>query len=156
MTDYIREQIKKLWCANVPVASIIRMLPCKEKDAREYLKAMRENGELTKIQRKRDTKKILTEMFEQGKDVYEICEELKIDTLTLYCYCSMYKIKIKRSKNYRKKRLKPKLEDLNEKTQKIVEQLKAGISNVEAARLNSVSRQYVCKLKKKYLARDLL
>lgn len=153
MTDYERQQIKRLWCAKVPIKEIVRMLPCTERKARAYINEMRESGELKAEDRKRDLKKVLTEMFDSGMTVEEVCSELKIDTVTLYCYCSIHKVAIKRSKKY-KKRIQPKVEDLCEKTQKIVADLQSGLSNIEVARLNGVSRQHVSKIKKNYLEVD--
>lgn len=140
MTEADRNQIIKLWSANIPIYRMVRMLPYKTYIARRMITDLKKEGVLPA--RTIGHKRTVIEAYERGmRNPYDIAEEFDIPVGTVNTTLSRAGFTNGRAKRNFKK---------NEKTLEIIELLKAGESQAEIARKFGVSRQWVSVAKKRW------
>lgn len=144
----------RLWNSNLSIASIIKMIPEKENIIKTHIADLRAKGIL--LDRKKSTKESLVLEYQNGEtNPYEIAEKYNLSICTVRQYLGCAGLKRKRpSKNY-KKREKVKMCNLSEKTKTIINALNSKKSLVQIAKENNVSKQYVAKVRDKYVVGDM-
>lgn len=155
MTEQDKTLIQKLWVSRQPISCIIRMLPYPENEARKMVKALREDGTLTDEVRKKDGTAEIMKLYHSGvTSPYEIAEKSGYALNTVNDVLQRQKLGRKRPPHNYRKRMPTDITTLNAKTQEIVTALKHGeVSSIIAKKYN-VSRQYVSKIKKKYVVKQ--
>lgn len=149
MTEQEKNLIIALWENGTPVNSIVRMLDCKEYHARQYIKELRNNGTLTKENRRKNATEIVVNVFNKGEtNPYKIAEITGYKVSTVRTLLNGAHITIPKGK---RNRPPTKISSLCELTQLIIEDIKSGEKFSQIAKNHNVSRQYVYKIKDKYV-----
>ena len=151
--EEIKRQIVLLWQSGASVSKICRALPCKEGTAKRLVKEMRESGELEERESIGEiTRKKVLALYESGvTSKYEIANSFGLAVSTVNKILVEAKLnRVRPKQNYRKTRIKS-FEELGEKTQSVILDLKAGLKPREIARNRDFSTQWVYEIKKKYI-----
>lgn len=149
MTEQEKNLIIALWENGTPVNSIVRMLDCKQCYAKQYIKELRDNGTLTKENRRKNATEIVVNVFNKGEtNPYKIAEITGYKVTTVRTLLNGAHISIPRGK---RNRPPTKISSLCELTQLIIEDIKSGEKFSQIAKNHNVSRQYVYKVKDKYV-----
>ena len=152
MTEQDRNTIIRLWENGVAARNIERLLPYKPYWVKLMIAKLRQNGTLkgqkSKTQEKTTAK--LIEAFKGGiTSPYDLAEMFGLTYNSVQQIFS--KAKFKRGKP--PKKFKP--TKLCAKTNEIIEALKDGTKTNEIIKIHGVSRQYVNKIKNKYVGKQL-
>lgn len=152
MTEQDKNLIQKLWVGKQPISCIIRMLPYPEGEARKMVKALRDDGTLTDEVRKKNGTAEILRLYNSGiTSPYDIVEKSGYALNTVKAILQRQKIHRKRPLHNYKSRTPTDITTLNAKTQEIITALKNGEGCAAIAKKHDVSRQYVSKVKKKYV-----
>ncbi len=152
MTEQDKILIQKLWVSKQPISCIIRMLPYPESEARKMVKALRDDGTLTDEVRKKNGATEILRLYNSGiTSPYDIAEKSGYTYNTVKAILHRQKVSRKRPLHNYKSRTPTDITTLNAKTQEIISALKNGESCSIIAKKHNVSRQYVSKIKKKYV-----
>ena len=140
----MKETILKMYNDGVSIRVIERTLPTTIKVAQNLIKQMKINGELPPRSLGEITKNKVKILYEQGKNKYEIAQELNRNIQTIEKVLTLiYPHRGRPKHNYINNR------QCNSKTLGIQEELQKGeLSYSEIARKYGVSRQYVFRLSK--------
>ena len=140
----MKETIIKMYNDGIAIRVIERTLPMPIKEAQNLIKQMKINGELPSRSLGEITKNKVKMLHGQGKNKYQIAQELNLNTQTVEKTLTLLFPHRGRPKhNYINNR------QCNSKTLGIQEELQKGeLSYSEIARKYGVSRQYVFRLSK--------
>lgn len=140
----MKETITKMYNDGISLRVIERTLPMTIKEAQNLIKQMKINSELPSRSLGEITKNKVKILYEQGKNKYEIAQELNLNTQTVEKTLTLLFPHRGRPKhNYINNRKG------NAKTLGIQEELQKGeLGYSEIARKFGVSRQYVFRLSK--------
>ena len=148
MTEQDKNLIVRLWDSGEPTTAIVRLLPYDTQTAKSMIMQLRQNGVLKGRSGKTATKtweKVLRAYNDGITSPYEIAEMFALKVGTVNTILSNSKLHRKRPKqNY-----KP--FPLCDKTQQIITEIKSGKPLHEIAKAHGTSRQYVHKIKNKYV-----
>lgn len=146
MTDHEKLICFTLWNDGESITSIAKMLPYRIGTAKRLIKGLIDSGYLPPRKKGELVKERLRQLVESGvTDSYEIASILGLTYQTVFDYKSRMGLHTPRpKKNYR-----PTV--LSERTQQIIAELENGVSRKEIQAKYGVSRQYVEKVKSKYI-----
>ena len=149
MAEQDKNLIIALWENGTSVNSIVRMLDCKQYYAKQYIKELRDNGTLTKENRRKNATEIVVNVFNKGEtNPYKIAEITGYKVGTVRTLLNSAHISIPKGK---RNRPPTKIYALLAFTQLIIEEIKSGEKFSQIAKNHNVSRQYVYKVKDKYV-----
>lgn len=152
MTHQDRELIIRLWNNRMSINKIVRMLPYSPTVARQYVKEVKASGALKAENRVPNDRELVVQAYKGGMtNHYEIAETYGINYDCIRVYLNGANIHRQRPPHNYKQRKRLKVQELPEKTQQIITALKDGTPNAEVARNHGISRQFVWKVKKKYV-----
>lgn len=146
MTDHEKLICSTLWNDGESITSIAKILPYRIGTAKRLIRGLIASGYLPPRKKGELVKERLKQLVESGiTDSYEIASILGITQQTALVYKSQMRLYTARpKKNYR-----PTV--LSEKTQQLIAELENGVSSKEIRAKYGVSRQYVDKVKSKYI-----
>lgn len=153
MTESERRLIIDLWESRMKAEDIVRMLPCDQKTARRYIKALREEGVLAREKHSRAelTREIIRTAYNNGEhNPYVLAKTYHLSAYTVKDILVKLGLERQRPKRNYKKRNPTNIAKLCEKTQAICADITAGATVKEITEKYGVTRQYVSLLKKKY------
>lgn len=153
MTESERRLIIDLWESRMKVEDIVRMLPCDQKTARKYIKALREEGVLAREKHRRAelTREIILTAYNNGEtNPYVLAKTYHLSAYTVKDILVSFGLERQRPKRNYKKRNPTDITKLCEKTQAVCDEIRNGVSASAICEKYKVSRQYVSLLKKKY------
>ena len=153
MTESEKNLVVKLWAENKSISYIVSLLPYRPYVAKTQIKKMIEEGALQNrvFRSKAESVKMVASVYKnKTSNIYEIAKELNLTVGYVSELVRLAGIKRKRPpKNY-KKRKKTELNDLSNKSQEIILELKSGKSARLIAKEKDVSVQWVHETKKRY------
>ena len=153
MTESERRLIIDLWESRMKIAEIVKMLPCDEKTARAYIKALKDEGVLA-AEKHRNwaiTKQLIKTAYDNGEhNPYELARTYHLSANTVKTILVGFGLERQRPKRNYKKRNPTDIGKLCVKTQDICDEIAKGTKPKEITEKYGVTRQYVSLLKKKY------
>lgn len=153
MTESEKRLIIDLWESRMKVEDIVRMLPCDQKTARGYIKALKDEGVLSaeKHRGKELTREIIKTAYENGeRNPYVLARTYHLSPYTVKDILVGLGLERHRPKTNYKKRKPTDIAKLCVKTQDICDEIAKGAKPKEITEKYGVTRQYVSLLKKKY------
>lgn len=148
MTESEIKLVERLWASGKGVGEIARLLPYKEYIAIREIRELKRNGVLkgrSGKSRANTQAKVLQAYNDGITSPYEIAEMFGLKVSTVNWILGNSKLDRKRPKhNYKQY-------PLCEKTQQIITEIKSGKPLHEIAKAHGTSRQYVHKIKNKYV-----
>ena len=153
MTESEKRLIIDLWESRMKIADIVKMLPCDEKTAKGYIRALKDEGVLAaeKHRNANITREVIRTAYENGdRNPYELARKLHLSAYTVKDILVKLGLERQRPKRNYKKRNPTNIAKLCEKTQGICADLTAGATVKEIMEKYGVTRQYVSLIKKKY------
>lgn len=148
MTEQDKNLIIRLWESGEPSSSIVRLLPYDTQTAKSMITELRQNGVLKGRSGKTATKtweKVLQAYNDGITSPYDLAEMFGLKVSTVNWILGNSKLDRKRPKhNYKQY-------PLCEKTQQIITEIQSGKPLYEIAKAHGTSRQYVHKVKNKYV-----
>lgn len=152
MTEQDKNLIIRLWESGEPSSSIVRLLPYDTQTAKSMVMELRQNGVLKGRSGKTSTKtweKVLRAYKDGIINPYDLAEMFGLKVGTINTILSNSRLDRKRPKrNYKQF-------PLCEKTQQIITEIQSGKPLREIAKNHGTSRQYVHKIKNKYVKEQL-
>lgn len=155
MTESERRLIIDLWESRMRIDEIVKMLPCDQKTARAYIKALKDEGVLAaeKHRSKELTRQVIKTAYENGeRNPYELARTYHLSAYTVKDILVSLGLERQRPKRNYKKRNPTNIAKLCAKTQAICADITAGATVKEIMAKYGVTRQYVSLLKKKYFS----
>lgn len=153
MTESERRLIIDLWESRMRIDEIVKMLPCDEKTARGYIKALKDEGVLAaeKHRSKELTRQVIKTAYDNGEhNPYELARTYHLSANTVKTILVSLGLERQRPKRNYKKRNPTDIGRLCVKTQEICAEIANGATAKELTAKYGVTRQYVSLLKKKY------
>lgn len=148
MSEQDKNLIVRLWESGEPSTSIVRLLPYDTQTAKSMITELRQNGVLKGRSGKTATKtweKVLRAYNDGITSPYDLAEMFGLKVSTVNWILGNSKLNRKRPKhNYKQY-------PLCEKTQQIITEIQSGKALHEIAKAHGTSRQYVHKVKNKYV-----
>lgn len=148
MTESEIKLVERLWASGKGVGEIARLLPYKEYIAKKEIAQLKQNGVLKGRSGKTATKTLgkVLEAYNDGiTNPYDLAEMFGLKVGSVNTILSNSKLDRKRPKhNYKQY-------PLCEKTQQIITEIQSGKALHEIAKAHGTSRQYVHKIKNKYV-----
>lgn len=152
MTEQDKNLIVRLWESGEPSTAIVRLLPYDTQTAKSMIMELRQNGVLKGRSGKTATKtwgKVLQAYNDGITSPYDLAEMFGLKVNTVNWILGNSKLDRKRPKhNYKQY-------PLCEKTQQIITEIQSGKPLHEIAKAHGTSRQYVHKIKNKYVKEQL-
>lgn len=152
MTEQDKNLIVRLWESGEPTTAIVRLLPYDTQRAKSMITELRQNGVLKGRSGKTATKtweKVLRAYNDGITNPHDLAEMFSLKVGTINTILSNSRLNRTRPKHNYKERGKC------EKTIAIIKEIQSGKPLHEIAKLHGTSKQYVHKIKNKYVKEQL-